>query len=264
MSKLFCAIACVALTGLVAAGCSVQADVDKTPVGARVDVTTAEGALVSGTLAAKTATSVTIDRGRSRTTLNRADVADLRVVDPTQPASAPPPKAKFREVTVPAGTHLEVKLESALASNSNQAQDPVRGTLTDAVSIDGVEVWPAESAVTGVVSEAQPSGKVKGRASLGVHIEQVADSSVDAEISREAPATKADDATKIGVGAAAGAIVGALVGGGKGAAAGAAVGGGAGTAVVLSTAGEEVRFPAGSVMRLTLRAPVDVKVPIRR
>lgn len=264
MSKLFGAAACVAIAGLALAGCSVQADVDKAPVGARVDVTTAEGALVSGTLAAKDATSVTIDRGRSKTTLNRADVSDLRVVDPNQPAPPPPPKAKFREVTVPTGTHLEVKLESALASDSNQTNDPVRGSLTDAVSIDGVEVWPAGSLVAGVVSEAQPSGKVKGRASLGVQFEQVADSNVDAEIAREAPGTKADDATKIGLGAAAGAIVGALVGGGKGAAAGAAVGGGAGTAVVLSTAGEEVRFPAGSVLRVTLRAPVDVKVPIRR
>lgn len=264
MSKLLSAAACVGIAGLALAGCSVQADVDRTPVGAKVDVTTAEGALVSGTLTAKTATAVTIDRGRTTTTLNRADVADVRVVDPTHPAAAPPPKARFREVTVPAGTHLEVKLESALASDSNQTRDPVRGTLTDAVSVDGVEVWPVGSVVTGVVSEAQPSGKVKGRASLGVHFEQVADSSVDAEISREAPGTKADDATKIGVGAAAGALVGALVGGGKGAAAGAAVGGGAGTAVVLSTAGEEVRFPAGSVMRVRLRVPADVKVPIRR
>jgi hypothetical protein len=246
------------------AGCGVQADVDKAPVGARVDVTTAEGALVSGTLAAKTAASVTIDRGRTKTTLNRADVADLRVVDPNSPEPTPPPKARFREVSVPSGTHLEVKLDSALASDTNRTRDPVRGTLTGAVAIDGVEVWPAGSAVSGIVSEAQASGKVKGRASLGIHIEQVADSPVDAEISREAPATKGDDAAKIGVGAAAGAIVGGLIGGGKGAAAGAAVGGGAGTAVVLSTAGEEVRFPAGSVVRVTLRAPVDVRVPIRR
>lgn len=264
MPKLFGAIACVVVAGVVLAGCGVQAQVDKTPVGTKVDVTTAEGALVSGTLAAKDAASVTIDRGRTKTTLNRADVADLRVVDPTQPESAPPSKARFREVTVPAGTHLEVKLESALASDSNQARDPVRGTLTDAVSVDGVEVWPAGTVVMGAVSEAQPSGKVKGRASLGVHFERVADTRVDADISREAPGTKADDAAKIGIGAAAGAIVGGLVGGGKGAAAGAAVGGGAGTAVVLSTSGEEVRFAAGSVVRVTLRASTDVEVPIRR
>jgi hypothetical protein len=264
MSKVLGAVAGVLTTALVLSGCSVQADVDKAPVGAKVDVTTAEGALVSGTLAAKDAASVTIDRGRTKTTLNRVDVSDIRVVDPSQPAAAPPPKAKFREVTVPTGTHLEVKLESALASDSNQARDPVRGTLTDAVSVEGVEVWPAGSAVDGVVSEARPSGKVKGRASLGVQIDRVADASVDAEISREAPGTRGDDAAKIGVGAAAGAIVGGLIGGGKGAAAGAAVGGGAGTAVVLSTSGEEVRFPAGSVLRVTLRAPVEVKVPIRR
>ena len=55
------------------------------------------------------------------------------------------------------------------------------------------------------------------------------------------PATKKDDAIKIGAPAAGGAIIGAIVGGGKGAAIGAAAGGGAGTAVVLSTRGKEIR-----------------------
>ena len=58
--------------------------------------------------------------------------------------------------------------------------------------------------------------------------------------SRQASATKGEDATKIGIGAGAGAAIGAIRGK-KGAAEGAAVGGGAGTGVVLATKGDEVR-----------------------
>ena len=54
--------------------------------------------------------------------------------------------------------------------------------------------------------------------------------------------TKKKDALTIGLPAAGGAVVGALVDGKKGAGIGAAVGGGAGTAVVLSTRGKDVRM----------------------
>ena len=55
-----------------------------------------------------------------------------------------------------------------------------------------------------------------------------------------APATKKKDALTIGIPAAGGAVIGALVDGKKGAAIGSAAGGGAGTAVVLSTRGKDV------------------------
>jgi hypothetical protein len=79
-------------------------------------------------------------------------------------------------------------------------------------------------------------------------------------IGRTAPATKKDDALKIGVPAAGGAIVGGLVGGGKGAAIGTAAGGGAGTAVVLSTRGKEVRLGRGATVLVRLVQPLTVRV----
>ena len=58
--------------------------------------------------------------------------------------------------------------------------------------------------------------------------------------------TKKKDATKIGIGTGAGAIIGGIVGGGKGAAIGAGVGAAGGTGVVMATRGEEVRLAAGT------------------
>jgi len=79
-------------------------------------------------------------------------------------------------------------------------------------------------------------------------------------VSRLAPATKRQDAAKIGLPAAGGAVIGAITGGKKGAAIGAAAGGGAGTAVVLSTRGREVRLGPGAAVSVRLLEPVTLRV----
>lgn len=177
------------------------------------------------------------------------------------------PKPKFREVVVPAGTTLRVRMMTAVASDTSAIEDPVRATLESPVRIGGATAIPADAEVTGTVTSVQRSGKVKGRASLSFRFDRLSawDARYElqsARVSRQARATKRKDATKIGVGAGAGAVVGAIVGGGKGAAIGSAVGGGAGTGVVLATRGEEVRVPAGTVVNMKLDAPLTVQVPI--
>ncbi|MGE3707121.1 MAG: hypothetical protein AB7I13_17755 [Vicinamibacterales bacterium] len=177
------------------------------------------------------------------------------------------PAPKVREVVVPAGTALRLRLRTALASDTSAVEDPVRATLDAPVRVDGVVALPAGATFAGVVTAAQRSGKVKGRAVLGFRFDRLDawESTYDVEtgrISRRARATKRKDAAKVGIGAGAGALVGAIAGGGKGAAIGSAVGGGAGTGVVLATRGEEVRMPAGTVVTTTIRAPLTVQVPV--
>ena len=126
---------------------------------------------------------------------------------------------------------------------------------------------PAGSAVSGIVTSARRSGKVKGRAYVAMRFSNLTPRG-DAEsyrmdtrtVGRLAPATKRNDAIKIGAPAAGGAIVGGLVGGGKGAAIGAAAGGGAGTAVVLSTRGKEVRLGRGATVLVRLAQPLHLRV----
>jgi hypothetical protein len=77
-----------------------------------------------------------------------------------------------------------------------------------------------------------------------------------------APATKRNDALKIGAPAAGGAVIGALLGGRKGAGIGALVGGGGGTAVVLSTRGKQVAVGRGATLAVRLAAPLTVRVPM--
>ena len=75
-----------------------------------------------------------------------------------------------------------------------------------------------------------------------------------------APATKKKDAMTIGLPAAGGAAVGALIDGKKGAGIGAAIGGGAGTAAVLTTRGKDVRVGRGAVLSVRLTSPLTVSL----
>jgi hypothetical protein len=175
-----------------------------------------------------------------------------------------------RETVIPAGTTLRVVLENSVGSDISRVEDTVRGHLARAVVVDGRTIVPAGSAVTGSVTQAVRSAKVKGRARLGVRFHTLA---VNGEAnsgderyriqtatwSRVAPGTKKMDAAKIAVPATGGAIIGALVDGKKGAGIGALVGGGGGTAVVLTTRGKEVRLGRGAVLLIRLTSPVTVR-----
>jgi hypothetical protein len=128
-------------------------------------------------------------------------------------------------------------------------------------------VLPAGTVLVGHVTQAARSAKVKGRGLVAFRF-----TSLDlpgaggrrairtSRVVRQAPATKKEDAAKIGGGAAGGAIIGGILGGGGGAAKGAAIGGAAGTGVVLSTRGRDVRVPAGTNLIVTLQAPITIRV----
>lgn len=171
-----------------------------------------------------------------------------------------------REVTLPAGTVLPVDLETSVGSDISRVEQPVHARLRRAVTINGVEVLPAGTAVSGHVTSAQRPGRVKGRGYVAMRFTAIDTPGTgvarisSATIGRRAPATKQKDAVKIGAPAAAGAVIGGIVGGGDGAAKGAVIGGAAGTGYVLSTRGKDVRIGKGADLSVRLTAPLTVKV----
>jgi hypothetical protein len=180
-------------------------------------------------------------------------------------APAAPAAPRFREVTLPEGTTLRLRLQSAVASDSSKVEDTVRAELTQAVTADGATVLPAGTPITGNVTDVERSGRVKGRARIAYRFNSLTHDGerydvATAPLSHEAEATKGEDATKIAIGAGAGAAVGALLGGGDGAAKGAAIGGAGGTGVVLATRGEEVRLGSGATVTTRLTAPLTVRI----
>jgi len=151
-----------------------------------------------------------------------------------------------RHVTIPAGTHLPIVLDTPVGSDISRIEQPVTAHLARAVIVRGEAVLPSGARVTGRVTDARRSGRVKGRAHVAIRFDSLAPRSGGewypiraSVVGRTAPTTRKNDALKIGAPAAGGALIGALVGGTKGALIGGAAGGGAGTAVVLSTRGKE-------------------------
>jgi len=183
----------------------------------------------------------------------------------TPAAEAKPAPPAFREVTLPEGTTLRLRLESAVASDSSKVEDTVRAELRQPVEVNGKAVLPTGTELTGQVTDVERSGRVKGRARIAYRFNTLRHDGESYKIStaslaHEAEGTKKEDAKKIGIGAGVGAAIGAIAGGGDGAAKGAAIGGGVGTGAVLATRGDEVRLGPGAQVTTRLTAPLTLRV----
>ena len=183
---------------------------------------------------------------------------------PATPAAATPPTTS-RTIVLAAGTRLPIVLDEAVGSEISHMEQRVHAHIARPVRIGGDVAVPKGSRVTGVVTAAVRSGRVKGRARVAIRFDSLEPPGGEpcriaaAPVSRVAPATTTRDAAEIGLPAAGGAIIGGLLGGTKGAVIGGAAGGGAGTAVVLSTRGKEVRLPRGTPLTIRLTRPLTIR-----
>jgi hypothetical protein len=162
---------------------------------------------------------------------------------PAPPSAAPAPSS---EIVLPEGTVIEVRLAERLSSATNRVGDHFDSILDrDIENGQGEVIVPKGTTVQGTIVDAAEPGRVKGRASLTFRLErlELGHDDVDIttnEISIEAESGKADDAKRVGIGAAVGAAVGAIFGGRRGAAVGGATGAGGSAARVLLTKGRQV------------------------
>lgn len=175
-----------------------------------------------------------------------------------------PAKRLPRFVTIPAGTLITVRLNQDLSSSKNTENEHFSASLDQPIVIDGLVIAERGSKQDGHVTQSDPAGRVKGRASLGIALTklhtadgQTVDVATDT-FTHTAESTVGKDVAKTGVAAAIGAAIGAIAGGGKGAAIGAGVGGAAGAGGVLATRGKEARLPAETRISFRLSKPVTL------
>ncbi|HZQ91519.1 MAG TPA: hypothetical protein VFA60_06985 [Terriglobales bacterium] len=158
---------------------------------------------------------------------------------------------------IPAGTRLEVRMGSSLSSGSAHIGDTFEGTLARDLVVNGKTIARSGATVHGKVTNAKSSGRLHAPGILTVRLTSVdTDSGTQSihtsAVSRQGKSHTKSNATKIGGGAAAGAIIGAIAGGGKGAAIGTLAGGAAGTGVAAATGKQEAEIPAESVLSFTV------------
>lgn len=167
-------------------------------------------------------------------------------------------------ITLAAGTKLTARMSSGLSTKTAAAGQTFAAELSQPLVVDGREVFPKGTTVTGMVVDSNPGGRVKGVAHLSIRLTEIRPEGLaPVKIATNAPmfqakSTKKKDGVMIGIASGVGAAIGAIAGGGKGAAIGAGAGAGAGTAGVLATRGDAAVLPAETVVTFSLRDPVTV------
>ncbi len=159
--------------------------------------------------------------------------------------------------TIPAGTHATVRMGSQISSGTARAGQTIEGTLARDLVVNGKTLARAGSPVHGKVTYAKSSGRLHAPGELTIRLTSLEVGGHARTVSSSAYHVKGkshtkSNATKIGGGAAAGALIGALAGGGKGALIGTAVGGAAGTGVAAATGKEEAVIPAERTITFTV------------
>lgn len=181
--------------------------------------------------------------------------------DATNPGQLPQPL----QITIPANTEIEVRLDQSIAANRVASGDPFQATVATPVVVDGQTVIPEGAPVQGRVISVQESGKLKGAAEIRLALQsvEVDGNSYDIHSStftRFGHGHKKRNWEIIGGGSGGGALLGALMGGGKGALIGAPIGAGAGVTGAALTGKKDVVIPAETAMTFQLVDPVEVRL----
>jgi hypothetical protein len=160
--------------------------------------------------------------------------------------------------TIPAGTRLTVRVGSEISSGTAKAGDRFEATLARPLVVNGKTLARTGAPVRGKVTSAKSSGRLHAPGELTLRLTGVQVNARMVPVATSSYSAKGkghtkSNATKIGGGAAAGALIGGLVGGGKGAGIGALAGGGAGTGLAVATGKEEAVVPAEAALTFTTR-----------
>jgi hypothetical protein len=172
-------------------------------------------------------------------------------------------------VLVPSGTHLTVELERTVSTNGSREGESVRARLVAPVTERGLVVVPTGSEVIGVVTRATGTGRIGGRARLGVRFTELllpsgASVPIRASWAAAGRSKTGRDVAIIGGSAAGGGIIGHNLNRGnrdKGTVIGALVGAAVGTAVAANAPGRPVVLPSGATLRLRLHGAIEVPIP---
>lgn len=166
--------------------------------------------------------------------------------------------------TIPAGTHISVRMGQEVSSGTAKVGDRFDATLMRSIVVGGKTVAKAGAPVRGKVTAAKSSGRLHAPGQLSVRLTSVQVEGKMLPISTgsyhiEGKSHTKSNATKIGGGAAAGALIGGIAGGGKGALIGAGAGGAAGTGLAAATGKQEAVIPAEKALSFTTTAAAKVK-----
>lgn len=164
-------------------------------------------------------------------------------------------------VKVPVGTQMDVRLQTALSSETAKVEQRFEATTIVDVMVGGKVAIPSGTVVRGFVSSVRPAGRLERRGSITLSFdEMVMDTKrppMRASVVQALDGKMGDDVGKIGAGAAVGAILGGILGGGKGMLAGILIGGGG---TIAASDGANAELPPGTILRIRLDQPLEATI----
>ncbi|HEY2931407.1 MAG TPA: peptidoglycan-binding domain-containing protein [Acidobacteriota bacterium] len=178
----------------------------------------------------------------------------------------------FAAQRVTRGTELTIRLRDSISSHTNKVGDTFSASVTSPSQFN-------DAVVTGHIASINKSGKFEGRTSMRLafdsiqytdgestpfrgEVVQVRESGGDS-VSRVDPEGRVESHSRGkqtikrgGIGAATGAVIGAIAGGAKGAAIGILVGGAAGAGSIMAQGSKDLDLPVGTELSVrTIAAP---------
>lgn len=196
--------------------------------------------------------------GGSGTGLAQDDVARLRrMVEQLRADIDRAFGREQRELRLPEGTSIQVRLAHALSSRTARREDRVDASVAEPVRADGVLALPAGTQMRGVVREVEAAQRPSKAGRVEIEFDSVYLDPTRLEMRGRVAEIResGDQAKKAGIGAVVGGVLGGILGGKNGAIAGILVGGGG---AVVATKGEDVELPAGTVLTVRLERPLVI------
>ena len=161
---------------------------------------------------------------------------------------------------IPSGSEVDVRLLTALTSDTAQVEDRVEATTMIDLYRGNDLLVPAGSTLTGWVTSVDRASRTDRKGSLTIEFNRLRVNNRNYDVKAyvtqalESEGIKGETA-RIGAGSAVGAIIGGILGGVKGAIAGILIGGGG---VIAATEGKDVHLPEGTVLRVRFDSPVPL------
>lgn len=185
------------------------------------------------------------------------------------------PASTTTRFIVPDDTRIEARLNTSLSTKTARNGTPFTARVEDPNEYNGATLY-------GTVSGVQRGGRVKGRSTMTLNFNRIrlangatyrfdgtvesieGEDGTSARVGSEGEIEEAEargetTAKRGGIGAGAGALIGAIAGGGKGAAIGAIVGGGAGAGSVYVQGRDDLELNSGTRLQIRASAPRGVR-----
>jgi hypothetical protein len=170
-----------------------------------------------------------------------------------------------RQITVPAGTRVLIRMIDSVDSREQTAGDHFTASLETNLQVGAVVVAPRGSTVYGRLASASSAGRISGSSELTLELTDVvidgtAYPLITSTYEIKGSGKGSNTAKDVIGGTGLGALIGGLAGGGKGAGIGALAGAAGGTAVAASRRGRQLLIPSESLLEFRLEQPVTVQV----